>query len=134
MAHCKAKPARVTNARISSTLRFIIIFCGGGCPPHFLAVLYNKVEDNEGLIAEKEATMANRDTATGFGIGFIAGAVVGLAIGFLYAPHPGKETRERIAEKAEEAKDRVAGVIDKMQESAAKAKYRDKWAEQRGRH
>ena len=38
--------------------------------------------------------MADKDSGTGFVIGFFVGAVVGLAIGFLYAPKPGVETRK----------------------------------------
>jgi len=77
--------------------------------------------------------MTNKDISTGFAIGFFVGAAIGLAIGFLYAPRPGAETRKLIKEKAEEVKVKATGVIDKVQESAAKAKYRRKWVEQRSR-
>ena len=45
----------------------------------------------------------NKDTGLSFTIGFLFGAVVGAAIGFLYAPKPGRETRELLKHKAEEA-------------------------------
>ena len=77
--------------------------------------------------------MTNRDTGIGFAIGFFVGATIGLTIGFLYAPRPGAETRKLIQEKTEEVTAKAAGVIDKVQESAAKAKYRKRWAEQRSR-
>ncbi len=75
--------------------------------------------------------MTSKDTSIGFAIGFFVGAAIGLALGFLYAPRPGAETRKLIKERAEEAKVKATGVIDKVQESVAKAKYRRKWAEQR---
>ena len=46
--------------------------------------------------------MAEKDTGASFAIGFILGAAVGVAIGFLYAPKPGKETRALLKEKAEQ--------------------------------
>lgn len=59
--------------------------------------------------------------ASGFGIGLLVGAAVGLAVGFLYAPRPGKETRAVIREKAEtlmeKAKEKVARVGGKAEEA-----------------
>ena len=40
----------------------------------------------------------NDRNASSFLTGLILGAVVGLAIGFLYAPQSGKETRELLKE------------------------------------
>lgn len=54
----------------------------------------------------------NKDKASGLGIGFLVGAAVGLAIGFLFAPRPGKETRQIIKDKAKE-------VVEKVKEKAA---------------
>ena len=50
------------------------------------------------------------------------GAVVGLAIGFLYAPQPGEETRELLKEKAEEVKEKAAEVAERVKETAVEAK------------
>jgi len=49
----------------------------------------------------------NKDSAGGMGIGFLIGAVVGLAVGFLFSPHSGKENREIIKEKAQSLIDKV---------------------------
>jgi len=68
--------------------------------------------------------MAEKDTGTSFAIGFILGAAVGVAIGFLYAPKPGRETRALLKEKAERA-------AEKAKEAAAEA--REKVAGKLGR-
>jgi gas vesicle protein len=52
-----------------------------------------------------------RDDGGGAGsvlLAFILGAVSGAAVALLYAPATGRETRERIAEKADEARARAA--------------------------
>ncbi|MBK9176902.1 MAG: YtxH domain-containing protein [Flavobacteriales bacterium] len=54
--------------------------------------------------------------------GFLAGAAVGAALGVLFAPRSGKETRERIANKAKDAKDDLDELIDKGREEWSKAK------------
>jgi len=59
--------------------------------------------------------MAEKDTGTSFAIGFILGAAAGVAIGFLYAPKPGRETRALLKEKAERA-------AEKAKEAAAEAR------------
>ena len=68
--------------------------------------------------------MAEKDTGTSFTIGFILGAVVGVAIGFLYAPKPGRETRALLKEKAETAREKASEVAEKAKEAAAKAEKR----------
>ena len=64
--------------------------------------------------------MSDNDTTSGLGIGFILGAAIGLAIGFLYAPHAGKETRALILEKAEKAKGKAEDIIEEAKEKAKK--------------
>ena len=66
----------------------------------------------------------NKDTGLSFTIGFLFGAVVGAAIGFLYAPKPGRETRELLKHKAEEAKEKASEVAEKAKEAAVKAEKR----------
>lgn len=65
-----------------------------------------------------------KDTGTSFTAGFILGAVAGVAIGFLYAPKPGKETRELLKEKAEKAREKAREVAEKAKEAATKAEKR----------
>lgn len=59
--------------------------------------------------------MGDRDTGSSFAIGFLIGAVVGVALGFLYAPKAGKETRALLREKASD-------VAERAKEVAAEAK------------
>lgn len=61
--------------------------------------------------------MAEKEVGGGFAIGFVLGALVGLTIGFLYAPRPGQETRELLREKAKEVRDKTAEAVDKVKEA-----------------
>jgi gas vesicle protein len=54
--------------------------------------------------------MADNGKFNGFALGFLIGAVAGIAIGFLYAPKPGRETRSMLREKAEEVTDRAKEI------------------------
>jgi gas vesicle protein len=68
--------------------------------------------------------MSDRDTGSSFIVGFIIGAVAGVAIGFLYAPKAGKETRALLKEKAVEVREKAGEVAEKAKEAAAVAKRR----------
>jgi gas vesicle protein len=68
--------------------------------------------------------MAERDSGASFAIGFLLGAVVGVAIGFLYAPKPGKETRALLKEKAEMAAEKAKETAEKAKEAAVKTEKR----------
>ena len=68
--------------------------------------------------------MAENDSGASFTIGFLVGAAVGVAIGFLYAPKPGSETREMLRHKAEEAREKAEEVAEKAKETAAQARKR----------
>ena len=74
--------------------------------------------------------MSDKDTGSSFAIGFLIGAVVGVAVGFLYAPKAGKETRAMLKQKAGEVKEKASEVTPKVTESALEAgkKVRDKFA------
>ena len=65
--------------------------------------------------------MAEGDRGSGFAIGLIVGAVLGLAIGFLFAPRSGEETRRLLKEKAETARERAAEVTRKVRATAGEA-------------
>ena len=73
----------------------------------------------------KGVTTVNRDHAIGFGIGLLTGAVIGGVIGLLYAPKPGKETRQLIKDKAvdvgEAVKYKTIEVVDAVKDAAAEA-------------
>ena len=70
----------------------------------------------------------NRDHAVGFGIGLLAGAVIGGTIALLYAPRSGKETRQIIKDKANEAVDtareKTEEVINTVRSAACEAKWK----------
>ena len=76
--------------------------------------------------------MSEKDTGSSFAIGFLIGAVVGVAVGFLYAPKAGKETRAMLKQKAGEVKEKAGEVTAKVTESALEAgkKVRSKLAHQ----
>ena len=57
--------------------------------------------------------MAEKDSGNSFFIGFILGAIAGLAVGFLYAPKAGKETRALLKEKAGELKEKASEVLSR---------------------
>jgi gas vesicle protein len=68
--------------------------------------------------------MSDRDTGSSFAIGFIVGAIAGVAIGFLYAPKAGKETRALLKEKAVEVKEKASEVAEKAKEAATETRKR----------
>jgi gas vesicle protein len=64
--------------------------------------------------------MSNADGMSGFGAGLLAGAAVGLVIGFLYAPRAGKEMRSMIREKSEETWTKADEIIKEAEARAKK--------------
>jgi gas vesicle protein len=60
--------------------------------------------------------MAEKDGGSNFLIGFIIGAIAGLAIGFLYAPKAGKETRAILKEKAGQLKTKASEMFSRTRE------------------
>lgn len=65
-------------------------------------------------IALKEEKTMNKDHVAGFGVGLLAGVVIGGVIALLFAPQSGKETRQMIKEK-------FGGVTDAIKGKAADA-------------
>jgi gas vesicle protein len=82
--------------------------------------------------------MANRDSNAGLVIlSFIVGGIVGGVLGILFAPKPGKETRQDISEAAAEmkkeaekfakdARERVEGFVTESKEVIAKLSQKEK--------
>ncbi len=69
--------------------------------------------------------MSDRDGSTGL-LWFLAGLGIGAAVGVLYAPRSGSETREALRARAEEGREYVRDRARQAREQAAE------WAE-RGR-
>ena len=65
--------------------------------------------------------MSEKESGGSFAIGFLIGAVVGVAVGFLYAPKAGKETRALLKQKASEVKEKASEVTAKVAGSAMEA-------------
>ena len=68
--------------------------------------------------------MSDKDSGSSFAIGFVIGVVAGAAIGFLYAPQAGKETRELLKEKADKAAEKAREAAEKAKEAAVEAEKR----------
>jgi gas vesicle protein len=64
--------------------------------------------------------MAEKEGGSSFLIGFIIGAIAGVAIGFLYAPKAGKETRAILKEKAGQLKDKAGEFISRATRDTGK--------------
>jgi gas vesicle protein len=61
------------------------------------------------------------DMLMGFVVGSVLGAAVGAGIALLYAPQSGKESRDWVARRTRELKDRVAGAYQQTQEAVRDA-------------
>ena len=68
--------------------------------------------------------MEDNGMAKGLVIGLLAGAVFGVAVGMLYAPKSGAETREMLKEKAVEAREKAMEAREKAGEMVEKVKER----------
>jgi gas vesicle protein len=72
--------------------------------------------------------MSNSDSGSRFGIGLILGLAIGAALGFLFAPRSGKETRDML-------KDKAYGVSETARDITADRRkvYTQTWKKRRGR-
>ena len=59
----------------------------------------------------------NKDSAAGFFTGLIVGALIGVVVGFLYAPQSGTETRRMVKEKAATLKERASTAAGKVKDA-----------------
>jgi len=62
--------------------------------------------------------MSEHDHYKSFLIGLGIGAVIGMAVGLLYAPQSGKETREMLHDKAVRAKEKAKDIVEEATEKA----------------
>ncbi len=62
--------------------------------------------------------MEENGMAKGLVIGLLTGAVFGIAVGMLYAPKSGAETREMLKEKATEAREKAGEFVERVKERA----------------
>lgn len=64
--------------------------------------------------------MSENGNAAEFGIGILVGAAIGVAIGILYAPHSGRETRIQLKEKVQKAEGRAEEILTEARQRAKK--------------
>ena len=62
--------------------------------------------------------MSEKESGSNFLVGFVIGAIAGVAIGFLYAPKSGKETRALLKEKASHVTERIRGSAKEAENKA----------------
>ena len=66
-------------------------------------------------------------------LAFLLGAVSGAAVALLYAPAPGRETRDYLGERAREGRDRAAAAAEKGRQVFAEGRETLSTAIERGR-
>src|SRR5436190_12136781 len=88
-----------------------------------------------GAITDRRDPMSKDDSAGSGSIllAFILGAVSGAAVALLYAPAPGRETREYLGEKAREGRARAADAAAKGREAIVQGRETLTTALERGR-
>jgi gas vesicle protein len=78
----------------------------------------------------------SKDNGAGAGsvlLAFILGAVAGAAVALLYAPATGRETRERLNEKAREGRERAAEAAARGRQAVSRGRESVSTAIERGR-
>ena len=71
--------------------------------------------------------MNDKGSGPGFGAGILLGLAVGAILGFLFAPHSGKETREMMKNKADE----VSATVKDLTADRRKV-YTNTWKNRKG--
>jgi len=51
-------------------------------------------------------------------LAFVIGGLIGAGLGFLFAPRPGRETREKIKERGEESGKKLREAVESIRERA----------------
>jgi gas vesicle protein len=62
--------------------------------------------------------MSEKEGGSNFLVGFVIGAIAGVAIGLLYAPKSGKETRALLKEKASSVTEKIRGTAKEAEKKA----------------
>ncbi len=58
----------------------------------------------------------DKDSGSGFFTGLIMGALIGVVVGFLYAPQSGKETRRLVKEKTQVVKEKASKAAGRVKD------------------
>jgi len=65
--------------------------------------------------------LAKEDQGDGFGLGFVLGLVIGGALGVIFAPQSGEQTRRQIANRASEIKESAEDLIEQARKNLEEA-------------
>lgn len=65
--------------------------------------------------------MCKKDDGFNFAMGILAGVVAGIAVGVLFAPKPGEESRKEIKETIDELKEKYSPEVIRAKEQAMNA-------------
>ena len=71
--------------------------------------------------------MGDKNSGPGFGIGLILGIAVGAALGFIFAPRSGKETKDFLKDKADD----VSATVKNLTADRQKV-YTETWKRGKG--
>ena len=58
------------------------------------------------------------DSGLGFAVGFILGGALGASLALLFAPEPGRQTRERLRDLAADVRDKTMAVSGELRDKA----------------